>query len=83
MPATTFSTPVKRSRTLGALASTLVASAAIVGFAPAAHAQGQELPSVTVTRAPTSEAVTVRGKAALLRLGVSFVTVPAVAGRQA
>ena len=30
MPATTFSTPVKRSRTLGALASTLVASAAIV-----------------------------------------------------
>ncbi len=66
MPATTFSTPVKRSRTLGALASTLVASAAIVGFAPAAHAQGQELPSVTVTRAPTSEAVTVRGKAAVV-----------------
>ena len=45
MPATTFSTPVKRSRTLGALASTLVASAAIVGFAPAATHRGRNYPA--------------------------------------
>ncbi len=66
MPATTFPTTPNRHRTLGALASGLIASAAIVGFAPVAQAQGQELSSVTVTRAPTREAISIRGKAAVV-----------------
>lgn len=66
MPATTFPTTLNRSRTLGALASTLIAGAAILGFAPPAQAQGQELSSVTVTRAATSEAIAIRGKAAVV-----------------
>ncbi|MES2724536.1 MAG: hypothetical protein V4656_15405 [Pseudomonadota bacterium] len=66
MPATTFPTTLNRHRTLGALASGLIASAAALGFAPAAQAQGQELSSVTVTRAPTREAISLRGKAAVV-----------------
>ena len=66
MPATTFPTTLNRHRTLGALATGLIASAALLGFAPAAQAQGQELSSVTVTRAPTKEAISLRGKAAVV-----------------
>ena len=66
MPATTFTTTLNRHRTLGALASSLIATAALLGFAPAARAQGQELSSVTVTRAPTREAISIRGKAAVV-----------------
>ncbi|MDP2010260.1 MAG: hypothetical protein Q8K11_08795 [Phenylobacterium sp.] len=63
MPATTFPTTLNRHRTLGALATGLIASAAALGFAPAAQAQGQDLSTVTVTRAPTREAISIRGKA--------------------
>lgn len=66
MPTTTFPTTLNRHRTLGALASGLITSAAMLGFAPVAQAQGQELSSVTVTRAPTSEAISIRGKAAVV-----------------
>jgi hypothetical protein len=48
------------TRSLAALASTLLASAAILATAPAA--QAQELSSVNVSRAPTSEAISLRGK---------------------
>ena len=63
MPATTFPTTLNRHRTLCALATSLIASAAALGFAPAAQAQGQDLSTVTVTRAPTREAISIRGKA--------------------
>lgn len=62
MPATRFhATP---TRSLAALASTLLASAAILAGAPAA--QAQELSSVDVSRAPTSEAINIRGKDVLV-----------------
>lgn len=66
MPATTFPPTLNRHRALGALASSLIASAALLGFASAAQAQDQELSSVTVTRAPTREAISIRGKAAVV-----------------
>ncbi len=66
MPATTLPTPFNPHRMLGALASGLIASAALLGFAPAAQAQGQELSSVTVTRAPTRETIGIGGKAAVV-----------------
>lgn len=58
MPATR--SPATPTRSLAALASTLLASAAILAAAPAA--QAQELSGVTVTRAPTHEAISIRGK---------------------
>ncbi|WP_421930715.1 hypothetical protein [Phenylobacterium sp.] len=57
MPANRTTTPTRR---LAALASTFLASAAILATAPAA--QAQELSSVNVSRAPTSEAISIRGK---------------------
>lgn len=54
--------PATRSpsaRSLAVLASTLLASAAILATAPA---QAQELSTVTVTRAPTHEAISILGK---------------------
>lgn len=64
MPATTFSTP--RHRSLSALASGLIVGAALLGLAPAAQAQGQELSGVTVSRAPTQEVIALGGKAAVV-----------------
>lgn len=58
MPATR--SPSAPTRSLAVLASTLLASVAILATAPAA--QAQELSSVTVTRAPTHEAISIRGK---------------------
>ena len=66
MPVTLSPTTRHRHRALGALASSLIASAALLGFAPAARAQGPELTGVTVTRAPTKEAINLRGKAAVV-----------------
>ncbi|MES2342490.1 MAG: hypothetical protein V4597_12480 [Pseudomonadota bacterium] len=60
MPATTSHTTPTRSRSLGALVTTLLAGAAIFSFTPAA--QAQELSSINVSRAPTSEAISLRGK---------------------
>lgn len=62
MPATR--SPATPTRSLAALASTLLASAAILATAPAA--QAQELSGVTVTRAPTHETISLRGKAAVV-----------------